>query len=147
MLQGSRPQFVWTIFATLLVGGFTQKTGGEGGIPSPLRVNGLTSFLKNLGGRCQSNPNSLSEFYRALTLLSFDFSHGLPAMAENQRVEGDARRTCQPLEIAILVKMYRKRSMGALISLGEPIDHSLPYNRGILSQHRQKSSKMAILTP
>ena len=136
MLQGSRPQFVWTIFATLLVGGFTQKTGGEGGIPSPLRVNGLTSFLKNLGGRCQSNPNSLSEFYRALTLLSFDFSHGLPAMAENQRVVVDGRRTLQPLEIPLLIKIYRKRSMGSLISLDLPIDTTQPYRKGILSKRR-----------
>jgi len=37
--------------------------------------------------------------------------------------------------------MYRKRSMGALISLGEPLDHSLPYNRGILSKHRLNAIK------
>jgi len=62
-------------------------------------------------------------------------------LSEDWRVERDARRTCQPVEIAILVKMYRKRSMGALISLGEPLDHSLPYKRGILSKHRLNAIK------
>jgi hypothetical protein len=64
----------------------------------------------------------------------------------NWRVIVDGRRTLQPLEIPILIKLYRRRSMGALISLGEPIDNSRPYNKGILSQHRQESSKMAALT-
>ena len=64
---------------------------------------------------------------------------------ETWRVVVDGRRTLQPLEISLLIKLYRKRSMGALISLGDPLDTTLPYNKGILSQHRQKSSKMAAL--
>jgi len=50
----------------------------------------------------------------------------------------DGKRTLQPTEASLLIKLYKKRSMGALISLGEPIDTSLPYNKGILSQHRLK---------
>ncbi len=37
------------------------------------------------------------------------------------RVEGDARRTLQPIEIELLIKIHRKRSMGWLIALDEPI--------------------------
>ena len=57
------------------------------------------------------------------------------------RLEVDARRTTQPLEISLFVKLYRKRSMGALISLGEPINETLPYDKGILSRNRIKSIK------
>ena len=63
---------------------------------------------------------------------------------KKQRVVVDGRRTLQPLEISLLIKLYRKRSMGALISLGDPLDTTLPYNKGILSQHRQKTSKMTV---
>jgi len=61
------------------------------------------------------------------------------------RLEVDARRTTQPLEISLLVKLYRKRSMGALISLGEPINETLPYDKGILSRNRLKSTETAVL--
>ena len=64
----------------------------------------------------------------------------------NWRVVVDGRRTLQTLETSLLIKLYHKRSMGALISLGEPLDTTLPYNKGILSQHRQKSSKIPVLT-
>lgn len=57
----------------------------------------------------------------------------------------DGRRTPQPIEISLLVKLYHKRSMGALISLGEPIDTTRPYNKGILSQYQRKSTKMPAL--
>jgi len=62
------------------------------------------------------------------------------------RVVVDGRRTPQPLEISLLIPLYRKRSMGALISLGEPLDTTLPYNKGILSKFRQKSIKIPVLT-
>jgi len=39
---------------------------------------------------------------------------------KNWRVEGDGKRTLQPLEIELLIKIHRKRSMGWLIALGEP---------------------------
>ena len=48
------------------------------------------------------------------------------------RVIVDARRTLQPVEIMLLVKLYRKRSMGSLISLDEPVNTSLPYKKGVL---------------
>jgi hypothetical protein len=40
---------------------------------------------------------------------------------EEKRVERDARRTSQMLEAVLLIKLYRKRSIGWQISLGEPI--------------------------
>ena len=33
----------------------------------------------------------------------------------------DGRRTLQPLEIPLLIKIYKKRGMGWLIALDEPI--------------------------
>jgi len=52
---------------------------------------------------------------------------------EKWRLVVDARRTHKVLETSLLIKLYKKRSMGALISLGEPIDTSKPYQKGILS--------------
>jgi len=52
------------------------------------------------------------------------------------RLVVDARRTQKALETSLLIKLYQKRSMGSLISLGEPIDTSKPYQRGILSNYR-----------
>jgi len=37
------------------------------------------------------------------------------------RVVVDGRRTLQPLEIEVLIKIYRKRSMGWLIALDKPV--------------------------
>jgi len=50
------------------------------------------------------------------------------------RAERDASRTPQPQTVQLLVKLYKKRSMGMLISPGQPIDTSLPYQKGILSR-------------
>jgi len=33
----------------------------------------------------------------------------------------DGKRTLQPLEIPLLIKIYRKRGIGWLIALGEPV--------------------------
>ena len=60
------------------------------------------------------------------------------------RVEWDTSRTPQTQSIQLLVTLYKKRSMGMLISLGQPIDASRPYKKGILSQHRPKSSEIPI---
>jgi len=40
---------------------------------------------------------------------------------KNWRVVVDDRRTLQPIEIQLLIKIHRKRGMGWLIALGEPI--------------------------
>ncbi len=40
---------------------------------------------------------------------------------KKQRVDVDDRRTLQPLEIPLLIKIHRKRGMGWLIALDEPI--------------------------
>jgi hypothetical protein len=46
----------------------------------------------------------------------------LPFLSKGQkRVEGNARRTLQPLETKLLTKLYKKRSMGWLIALDEPV--------------------------
>lgn len=55
------------------------------------------------------------------------------------RVERDGSRTPQPQSIQLLVTLHKKRSMGMLISLGQPINTSLPYNKGILSKNRSKT--------
>ena len=60
------------------------------------------------------------------------------------RLVVDARRTSQVIETSLLIKLYKKRSMGALISLGKPIDTSQPYKKGILSKHRQKPNKIPV---
>lgn len=62
------------------------------------------------------------------------------------RVIVDGRRTLQPLEIPLLIKLYRKRSMGALISLGGPIDNTRPYIKGVLSQKRLNSIRIPAKT-
>jgi len=40
---------------------------------------------------------------------------------EMQRIVVDESRTLQPIEIELLIKIHRKRSMGWLIALDEPI--------------------------
>jgi hypothetical protein len=62
------------------------------------------------------------------------------------RLVVDGRRTLQATEISLLVKLCRKRSMGALISLGQPIDTTLPYTKGILSKYTQKTNHNPVLT-
>ncbi|MFH0738787.1 MAG: hypothetical protein V2A59_02880 [Candidatus Omnitrophota bacterium] len=52
------------------------------------------------------------------------------------RVVVDGRRTLRPVETMLLVKLYRKRSMGSLIALDEPINTTLPYKKGVLSKYR-----------
>jgi c-di-GMP-related signal transduction protein len=42
-------------------------------------------------------------------------------LSEEERVVVDGRRTLQPLEIELLIKIHRKRSMGWLIALDESI--------------------------
>lgn len=50
-------------------------------------------------------------------------------------VERDGSRTPQTQSVQLLVTLHKKRSMGMLISLGQPINTSLPYNnKGILSK-------------
>ena len=44
------------------------------------------------------------------------FTESLPI-----RVVVDEKRTLQPIEIELLIKIHRKRSMGWLIALDEPI--------------------------
>ncbi len=56
------------------------------------------------------------------------------------RVVVDEKRTLQVQEIQLLIKLYRHRSMGKLISLGEPINTTLPYNKGVLSKRPTKSA-------
>jgi hypothetical protein len=58
----------------------------------------------------------------------------------------DVRRTLRATEVSLLVKLYRKRSMGALVSLGQPIDTTLPYTKGILSKYTQKTNHNPVLT-
>ncbi len=63
------------------------------------------------------------------------------------RLATDYKQTLQAVETSLLIKLYKKRSMGMLISLGEPIDTTKPYKRGILSQHTRKSTKMLVSNP
>ncbi|KJJ84633.1 hypothetical protein OMAG_001499 [Candidatus Omnitrophus magneticus] len=79
-----------------------------------------------------------------LGIFTLKLTQGSP-VRQQWRLEVDAGRTTQPLEISLFVKLYRKRSMGALISLGEPINESLPYDKGILSRNRLKSTETAVL--
>jgi hypothetical protein len=45
----------------------------------------------------------------------------IPLVEKFKRVVVDEKRTLQLPEIPLLIKIYRKRSMGWLIALGEPI--------------------------
>jgi len=47
--------------------------------------------------------------------------HDVVVVYWKQRVVVDSRRTLQPLEIELLIKIHRKRSMGWLIALDEPV--------------------------
>ena len=60
------------------------------------------------------------------------------------RLVVDGRRTLQAAEVSLLVKLYRKRSMGALMSLGQPIDNTKPYQNGILSKYSQKTKQIPV---
>jgi len=42
-------------------------------------------------------------------------------MDKSNRVIVDGRRTLQPIEIPLLIKIHRKRSVGWLIALDEPV--------------------------
>jgi hypothetical protein len=53
---------------------------------------------------------------------------------EKRTLSFDKLRTSQPPEMPLLIKLYRKRSMGWQISLGDPICTTLPYKKGVLSK-------------
>jgi hypothetical protein len=63
---------------------------------------------------------------------------GLPERRQ-WRVVVDEKRTLQLPEIPLLIKIYRKRSMGWQISLDKPINTCLPYKKGVLSIRHEKT--------
>ena len=82
-------------------------------------------------------PTQFTRFFEIPTALS-------AANCRYWRAERDASRTPQPQTIQLLVSLYKKRSMGMLISLGQPINTSLPYQRGILSKKLVNAQKYLI---
>ncbi len=78
-------------------------------------------------------PRRRSETYAAQ---GSDDHNAADAPFQKWRVVVDGRRTLQPLEIQLLIKIYHKRSMGSLISLDLPIDTTQPYKKGALSKQR-----------
>jgi len=95
-------------FVTLLNSGHCAIQGGN--------LESQKEFLEKIG----------SNFILKERRLNFSAEASLRPLLEaapclNWRVVVDESRTLQPLEIPLLIKIHRKRSMGWLIALDEPI--------------------------
>ena len=64
---------------------------------------------------------SSSGFASTITVRKIAFASRRMVHLKIWRVVVDGRRTLQPLEIPLLIKIYKKRGMGWLIALDEPI--------------------------